>query len=203
MGAIKPSLNALFFLKPFYQAFKMFKHYKNTLLVLVLLVTYSIESFSQEKSDRIFTIDFVTTPSMLFIPLKSNLPNYLISVGGKSELLGINFEWIKPSKTFNSSITQAFLTRGFSVRAFGLNWRKKPFNHATTDDISAKDIVYANCFIGGKFLIRNFERWAFNFTFGPGILVGPALQNDNVKDGVFTTFGIDVSITVSYDLSNH
>jgi hypothetical protein len=57
--------------------------------------------------------------------------------------------------------------------------------------------------MGGKFIVKGFERGALNFTFGPGILMGPAVQNDNVKDGVFTTIGLDVSMTFSYDLSKH
>lgn len=171
--------------------------------ILFFVLLNSTKSFSQEPSETVFNIDIVTSPSMVFIPIRSNLPNYLISVAGKSELLGINFEWSKPVNSLNGSVLKAYVTRGFSVRAFGLNWRKKPFNHAISDDISARDIAYLSLLLGGKFLIRNYDQWALNFTLGPGILIGPALQNDNVKDGVFTTFGMDVSITISYDLSNH
>ena len=107
---------------------------------------------AQNGKNKIFTLDIVTTPGMVFIPLHSNLPNYLISIGGKSELLGINIEWLKSGNSMNESVVNSYFTLGTSVRAFGLNWRKSPLNHAVSNDINAKDIVYASFLLGGKFI---------------------------------------------------
>lgn len=175
------------------------------LIFLCLLFSFSVPSLvqAQGKEKRVLSLDIVTTPGMVFIPVYSNLPNYLIDPGAKTEFIGLNIEWVKPQTSFNRSALNSFFTFGFSARAIGLNWRKDGFNHAQEDDIKALDIAYFNTFIGGKFIPRGFERGALNFTFGPGLLMGPAVQNDNVKDGVFMTLGIDISVTLSYDLSKH
>lgn len=168
--------------------------------LLLTIIFTSVRSEAQNK--RILTLDIVTTPAMVFIPFYSNLPNYLIETSAKTELIGLNIEWIKQENSTNQGFLHSFFTYGASFRAFGLNWRKDPFNHARENDIKARDIAYINLFMGGKFIVRGFERGALNFNVGPGLLMGPAVQNDNVKDGVFMTLGLDMSMTFSYDLSN-
>lgn len=171
----------------------------NTLAVFIL----NAQEGGKVKEPRVLSLDIVTTPGMVFIPVYSNLPNYLIDIGAKSEFIGLNIEWVRPRSSFNKSALNSFFTFGISARAIGLNWREDGFNHALENDIKALDIAYFNVFMGGKFIFRGFEQGALNFTFGPGLLMGPAVQNDNVKDGIFMTLGIDLSVTFSYDLSKH
>ena len=169
--------------------------------LLVAALLFSLPCMAQVKPKRVFSLDIITTPAMVFIPFRSNLPNYLIQTNGKSELIGLNLEWTRQQSSHNTNFRYSFFTMGVCIRAFGLNWRKDPFNHAKEGDIVARDLAYISGFMGGKFIIRGFERGALNFHFGPGLLLGPALQNDNVKDGVFTTLGLDISMTFSYNIS--
>lgn len=171
-------------------------------LILILILIFVSTTTINAQKERTLTLDIVTTPAMVFIPFYSNLPNYLIETSAKTELIGLNIEWVKQEKSMNQGFLHSFFTYGASFRAFGLNWRKDPFNHARENDIKARDIAYINLFMGGKFIVRGFERGALNFNVGPGLLMGPAVQNDNVKDGVFMTLGLDMSMTFSYDLSN-
>ncbi len=171
-------------------------------LLLTGFIVCSLPCMAQEKPKRVLTLDIVTTPAMVFIPFRSNLPNYLIETTGKSELIGLNIEWTRQQSSYNQDFRSTFFTMGLCVRAFGLNWRKEPFNHALENDIKARDLAYVSLFMGGKFIIKGFERGALNFHFGPGLLLGPAAQNDNVKSGVFMTGGMDISMTFSYSLSN-
>lgn len=172
------------------------------LLLFAALFFGALPLNAQKKPKRVFTLDIVTTPAMVYIPFRSNLPNYLIETTGKSELIGLNLEWTRQQSSYNQDFHYTFFTMGMCVRAFGLNWRKEPFNHAKDDDIKAHDLAYISLFMGGKFIIKGFERGALNFHFGPGLLLGPAVQNDNVKSGVFLTGGLDISMTFSYSLSN-
>ncbi len=170
-------------------------------ILLAGFLLFSLPCIAQGKPKRVFMLDIITTPAMVFIPIRSNLPNYLIETSGKSELIGLNLEWTREQASLNQDFRYTFFTMGLCIRAFGLNWRKDPFNHALEKDIIARDIAYISLFMGGKFIIKGFERGALNFHFGPGLLLGPAVQNDNVKDGVFTTLGLDISMTFSYNLS--
>ncbi|MBL7825891.1 MAG: hypothetical protein JNJ57_04615 [Saprospiraceae bacterium] len=170
-------------------------------LLIVCFLCAPRPCMAQPKPKRVFSLDIITTPAMVFIPWRSNLPNYLIEVNGKSELIGLNLEWTRQQNSHNQDFRYTFFTMGMCIRAFGLNWRKDPFNHAHEKDIVARDLAYISAFMGGKFIIRGFERGALNFHFGPGLLLGPALQNDNVKQGMFTTLGLDISMTFSYNIS--
>jgi len=167
--------------------------------ILMLLITFptSVKAQSREKK-RIITLDFVTTPVMVFVPIHSNLPNYLINIRGKSQLVGLQVESVRERTSLgNTDVKRAFFSFGFSFRSIGLNWRKDPLNHAEADDVRAVEALYSNVFLGGKFFFT--DRLALNLNVGPGALIGPALQNDNIKSGVFTTIGIDASITISYN----
>jgi len=157
----------------------------------------NMDAQTREKK-RHLTLDIVTTPVMVFVPVHSNLPNYLINIRGKSQLVGLQVESVRERQSLgNSEVKRAFFSFGFSFRSVGLNWRKDPLNHAEADDVRALDALYSNVFMGGKFFFT--DRLALNLNVGPGALIGPALQNDNIKSGVFTTFGVDASITISYN----
>lgn len=171
---------------------------KNTILLFAFfIITLSLSAQTAEKK-RIITLDIVTTPVMVFVPVYSNLPNYLINIRGKSQLVGLQLESVRRRQSLNNSeVKEAYFSFGIAFRSIGLNWRKDPLNHAEANDVKALDALYSNAFLGGKFFFN--DRLALNLNVGPGVLLGPALQNDNIKSGVFTTFGIDASITISYN----
>jgi hypothetical protein len=178
---------------------KLLRAFAPALLSLSLICCFcGILDAQTRVKKRSLTLDIVTTPVMVFVPIQSNLPNYLINIRGKSQLVGLQVESVRERQSLgNTEVKRAFFSFGFSFRSVGLNWRKDPLNHAEADDVKALDALYSNVFMGGKFFFT--DRLALNLNVGPGALIGPALQNDNIKSGVFTTFGVDASITISYN----